>query len=721
MGKIDYAVGNGPLSITSADFNNDSNLDLATPTQIANSTSVLLGKGNGTFQPQVSYPVGQLPVSVAAGDLRNNGIVDLVTVNQNCTNSPCNPGSVSVLLGNGDGTFQPHVDYNVGLDPLGVAVGDFRGIGKLDLAVANETSQAISILLGKGDGTFQPQVFYQAGLNSQQVVVGDFNGDVKLDLATSSGLLLGNGDGTFQALLPYPSGAGGYIAVGDFNGDGKLDLATSTGLLLGNGDGTFQATIAYPYGSGSGFVATGDFNQDGKLDLVISAYPSTETTLLLGNGDGTFQEPIPYLIANEIASQFTVGDFNGDGVPDLAAPDANTNTVGVMLSAAFKGISPSSLNFGSQGVGTTSTPRTITISNPSNTKFSVASITSSASFVQSNNCGASLSPGASCAVSVTFSPTTTGSQSGTVTITDSTRISPLAVSVSGSGVTGPFLALYPARQNFSSGTVGTSSNPLTVMLVNTGNAPLNITGISIAGTNSADFTQTNNCGSSLPAAGSCSVNVTFTPTAAGSRRASLSISDTAPGSPQSGSLVGSATAAPDFAVAPATGSLTSQTISAGQSAKFSLVVSPSGSFRGTVNLGCAITPVVTPAPTCALSSSSVQISGSASPPVTVTVATTAPVTTGTVSQVNLRPGAMPFAWTVMLLGSGWLWLRTRGRLPGLAAPIMVLALASLIACGASGGPSSHTIPGTQAGTYSATITASSGSLNHNMTLTVVVQ
>ena len=165
----------------------------------------------------------------------------------------------------------------------------------------------------------------------------------------------------------------------------------------------------------------------------------------------------------------------------------------------------------------------------------------------------------------------------------------------------------------------------------------------------------------------------------------------------------------------------SATVSAGQSAKFSLVVAPSGSFRGTVNLGCAITPVVTSAPTCALSSSSVQISGSASPPVTVTVATTAPVTTGTVSQVNFPPGAMPFAWTAMVLGLGWLWLRTRRRLLGLAASVTLLALASLIACGGSGAPSSHTIPGTPAGTYSATITASSGGLNHNMTLTVVVQ
>jgi uncharacterized repeat protein (TIGR03803 family) len=167
-------------------------------------------------------------------------------------------------------------------------------------------------------------------------------------------------------------------------------------------------------------------------------------------------------------------------------------------------------------------------------------------------------------------------------------------------------------------------------------------------------------------------------------------------------------------------SSTSQTISAGQSAKFSLMIGPLGLFGGTVNLSCSIKPVVSPAPSCGLSSSSVQITSGGSQTVTVTVGTTAPGTAGTVSQLNFPSGWVPLAWTGMLVGLGYLWLRNRNRLPALAPPIIVLAVALWVGCGGSSS-SSQTTSGTPAGTYTATVTASSGSLTHNMVLTVVVQ
>ena len=176
---------------------------------------------------------------------------------------------------------------------------------------------------------------------------------------------------------------------------------------------------------------------------------------------------------------------------------------------------------------------------------------------------------------------------------------------------------------------------------------------------------------------------------------------------------------PDFTIKLASGSSTSQTVSAGQSAKFSLLIAPSASFSGTVNLSCGITPVVTPAPTCNLSSSSVQVSSSATQPVTVTVATVGSVTTGTVSYFDFPPRVIPAAWTLMFLGSGWLLLGKRKRLANLAAPLIVLALASCLGCG--GSSSSHMTPGTPAGTYTATITATSGGLSHNMSVTVIVK
>ena len=270
------------------DFNGDGKPDLAV-TNANSSISVLLGNGDGTFQAAVNYGVGSGSSSVAVGDFNGDGKLDLAVANGN--------SSISVLLGNGDGTFQAAVNYGVGSGSSSVAVGDFNGDGKLDLAVANWNGSTISVLLGNGDGTFQAAVNYSVGSNPRTVAVGDFNGDGKPDLAvanTSSNtvsVLLGNGDGTFQAVVNYGVGSGpSSVAVGDFNGDGKPDLAVADGnlftvsvlsVLLGNGDGTFQAAVNYGVGSGPISVAVGDFNGDGKPDLAVANQGSNNVTILL--------------------------------------------------------------------------------------------------------------------------------------------------------------------------------------------------------------------------------------------------------------------------------------------------------------------------------------------------------------------------------------------------------------------------------------------------------
>jgi len=729
VGKTDYAYQGGASAIVSADFNKDGNQDLATANEGGPSVSVLLGNADGTFQPQASYTVGQLPSSIAAADFRNNGGIDLVTANEICVphGQQCNPGTVSVLLGNGNGTFQTNTDYGVGVAPMGVAVGDFRGNGKLDLVTTNGESSSASVLLGIGDGTFQTQISYLTAAKPEQIATGDFNQDGKLDLAVTSlghvSILLGNGDGTFKNHVDYPPvGESFAIVTADFNGDGKLDLAVGNAggvsILLGNGDGTFKAPVNYPTYvplQGVSALAVTDFNQDGKLDLAVSA-GNAESLIFLGNGDGTFRQPIQYLLANLYSLSLTVGDFNHDGTPDWAAADVGT-AVGVMLSAAFKAISPGSLNFGSQGVGTTGPAHAVTISNPSNVNIKISSIAATGQFNQTNDCPTELTLGARCTVNVTFSPTTTGLQSGAINLADNTRISPLTISLTGTGVNGPFLTPYPRRRNFSTEPVGTPSSPEVIALANTGNASLSITAINITGANAADFSQTNNCPSSLPVGASCNVNVTFTPSAGGTRTADLAVTDTAPGSPQTIALSGVGV---DFSIAPASGSPSSQTISAGQGANFSLEVAPSGGFTGTLNLTCAIAPMVTLAPTCNLSTSSVQLTGSGSQPLTVTVGTTAPTKAGTVTNVDFPSGWMPLVWAGMLLGFGWLLLQDRTRRPVRAAQLAVLVLALGVGCG-GGGSSSHSTPGTPAGTYTATVTAVSGAMSHNATLTVVVQ
>jgi len=313
-------------SVAVGDFNRDGKPDLAVVSQVGttgNIVGVLLGNGDGTFQKQVGYAVGAFPYAVAVGDFNGDGKLDLVV-----TNSSESDNTVSVLLGNGDGTFQNQVTYATGTSPYAVAVGDFNGDGKLDLAVTNRADDTVGVLLGNGDGTFQNQVFYYVGNYPSSVAVGDFNGDGKLDLVVTNidddtvSVLLGNGDGTFQNQVTYTTGPESIsVAVGDFNGDGKPDLAVADGIggvnvLLGNGDGTFQNQVTYPVVDASDAIVVADFNGDGKLDLAVTNAIDFEVEVLLGKGDGAFLNPLAYS-GGLFASAIAVGDFNGDGNPDL--------------------------------------------------------------------------------------------------------------------------------------------------------------------------------------------------------------------------------------------------------------------------------------------------------------------------------------------------------------------------------------------------------------------
>ncbi len=194
--SLPIPVGGYADAIVAGDFTGDGYLDLAVA-NVGGTVSVLLGNGDGTFQPQVTYAVGQLPHAIVAGDFTGDGRTDLAVANYQ-------DNTVSVLLGNGDGTFQPQVTYAVGAAPDAMVAGDFTGDGRTDLAVANYQDETVSVLLGNGDGTFQPQVTYAVGSFPDAIVAGDFTGAGRTDLAVANYLgntvsvLLGNGDGTFQ-------------------------------------------------------------------------------------------------------------------------------------------------------------------------------------------------------------------------------------------------------------------------------------------------------------------------------------------------------------------------------------------------------------------------------------------------------------------------------------------------------------------------------------------
>jgi hypothetical protein len=282
---------------------------------------------------------------VAVGDFNGDGVPDLAVADYG--------GGVSVLLGNGDGSFQAPVSYLVGTASTSVAVADFNGDGIPDLAVVNQ-SGGVSVLLGNGDGTFGKAVKSGAGYDPYALAVGDFNGDGIPDLAVTNyyylqgvSILPGNGDGTFARASSINDNAGWHnaVAVGDFNGDGAADLAVTSiaservSVFLGHGDGTFGPAVSYAVDSYGGSVAVGDFNGDGIADLAVPTYADT-VDVLLGRGDGSFQGAASYAVGTNPRS-VAVGDFNGDAYPDLAVANYGSDTVSVLLNTA-DGTGPSS-------------------------------------------------------------------------------------------------------------------------------------------------------------------------------------------------------------------------------------------------------------------------------------------------------------------------------------------------------------------------------------------
>lgn len=337
-----YPAGQYPWSVAVGDFNGDGTLDLAVVNFSSHNFSVMMGKGDGTFQLTTNYSLGTRPESVAAGDFNGDGKLDLAAANSG-------DNTISIFLGNGDGTFQFVTNCGAGTEPYSVVAGDFNQDGRLDLAVANLRSDNISVLVGYGDGTFQPPTNYPVANIYSYLTVGDFNGDGKPDLAVASWggtngtvwVLTNNGDGTFQAPVAVTALAAAqplYIATGDFNGDGKLDIAFPTfngsvAILPGNGDGTFQAAVGnYAVGTYPGGMAVGDFNGDGRTDLAVDyesgQYP-VGVVVLLANGDGTFQTGNFNLGGIVGVGGMAVGDFRSNGKPDLAV--ASQEGVSVLL------------------------------------------------------------------------------------------------------------------------------------------------------------------------------------------------------------------------------------------------------------------------------------------------------------------------------------------------------------------------------------------------------
>jgi hypothetical protein len=364
----------GPQQVVVADFNGDGILDLADVDYYGAMVSIHLGKAGGTFQaaapscytgtPATPCNVGSEPGAIAVGDFNGDGFPDLVVADG---------GEVCVLIGNGDGTFQPEVCYDTATgNGTTVVVGDFDRDGIADLAVG--VSGGVSILLGNGDGTFQPHVEVGATTGSDYMTIGDFNHDGMQDLAltgwnsSSLAVLPGNGDGTFQPEVDTDinvNPAGCTIVAADLKGSGYPgDLALcgsgELNVLLGKGNGTFQAAqVYYPNGNFSEFVgglAVGDLNADGIPDLAMTWYDSVsdvgKIAVFYGKTGGTFTATPVNVNVGQEPIWVALGDFDQDGSLDLVTANEHDNTLSVVLGSDSTVATATLANVSVPGTGT---------------------------------------------------------------------------------------------------------------------------------------------------------------------------------------------------------------------------------------------------------------------------------------------------------------------------------------------------------------------------------
>ena len=348
-----FDVSIGPRSVTTGDFNADGALDLATVNQEfteGSNVSVLLGNGAGGFAPAMTFEsAGSLSLSVTSADFNADGSLDLATANYGTDN-------VSILLGNGTGSFSAATTHGVSEGPYFVIAADFNGDARPDLATANSDSDSISVLLGNGAGGFAAAQTFASPSGPASVTAGDFNGDNKPDLAAANyrtgsvSILLGNGAGGFAMAANVRAGdALGAITTGDFNGDNKPDLATTAEystnvwILLGDGAGGFATPTTVSASVGADSIAVGDFNADGNVDLATASSGFDKVSILLGDGAGSFAAEQTFGTGDYPLS-ITTGDFNTDHKLDLVTANDFAGSVSVLLNDCMPNTAPTAVD-----------------------------------------------------------------------------------------------------------------------------------------------------------------------------------------------------------------------------------------------------------------------------------------------------------------------------------------------------------------------------------------